>query len=50
MTAADTLRAHAVRWTTGFGLVPKLPVIVEYIERVCGHPAFAPVALDAGLQ
>lgn len=48
LTAADILWASALRWTTGFGLVPKLPVIVAYIDKVCEHPAFArAAALDA---
>ena len=48
LTAADILWANALRWTTGFGLVPKLPAITGYIDRVCAHPAFARAAeLDA---
>jgi len=48
LTAADILWASALRWTTGFGLVPKLPVITAYIDEVCEHPAFArAAALDA---
>lgn len=39
-TAADVLWGTALRWTTGFGIVPKLPVITDYIERVSAHPAF----------
>jgi glutathione S-transferase len=50
MTAADVLWGTALRWTTGFELVPKLPVIVDYIERVSAQPAFArAAALDAPL-
>ena len=41
MSAADILWGSALRWTTGWELVPKLPAITAYIERVCAHPAFA---------
>ncbi|HLM53258.1 MAG TPA: glutathione S-transferase family protein [Pseudoxanthomonas sp.] len=41
MNAADILWGSALRWTTGWDLVPKLPAIAAYIERVCAHPAFA---------
>lgn len=48
MTAADILWGSALRWTTEFGMLPRLPVINAYIERVCAHPAFArAMALDA---
>ena len=43
-TAADILWATALRWTTGFGLVPSTPRIAAYIERVASRPAFARVA------
>jgi glutathione S-transferase len=43
-TAADILWATALRWTTGFGLVPPTPRITAYIERVGARPAFARVA------
>ena len=50
-TAADVLWGTALRWTTGFGIVPKLPAITDYIERVSAHPAFVRAAeLDAELQ
>jgi glutathione S-transferase len=50
-TAADVLWATALRWTTGFGLVPASPEITAYIERVTARPAFARVAeTDAQLQ
>ncbi|GAB3629616.1 glutathione S-transferase [Pandoraea terrae] len=39
MTAADILWGIALYWTTGFQLVPLLPVIKAYIERVNAHPA-----------
>lgn len=49
-TAADILWGTALRWTTGFGIVPKLPVITAYIDRVGAHPAFASAAAkDAAL-
>lgn len=50
-TAADILWATALRWTTGFGLVPASPRISSYIERVTARPAFERVAAtDAQLQ
>lgn len=42
-TAADVLWATALRWTTGFGLVPGSPQISAYIDRVSTRPAFARV-------
>ena len=49
-SAADVLWGSALRWTTGFGIVPELPAIRAYIERVTAHPAFARAAeLDARL-
>jgi glutathione S-transferase len=39
LTAADILWGTALKWTTGFGIVPKLPAIVAYMDRVCAHPA-----------
>jgi glutathione S-transferase len=39
-TAADVLWGTALRWTTGFGIVPKLPAITGYIERASALPAF----------
>lgn len=44
LSAADILWATALRWTTGFGLVPMTPEISAYIERVGARPAFARVA------
>jgi glutathione S-transferase len=38
-TAVDVLWGNALRWTTMFGLVPKLPVIVAYMERTGERPA-----------
>ncbi len=50
-TAADVLWGSALRWTTGFGIVPKLPVIIDYIDRVCALPAFVRAAeKDAALR
>jgi glutathione S-transferase len=43
-TAADILWASALRWTTGFGLVPATPEISAYIERVGARPSVARVA------
>ncbi len=50
ITAADLLWGTALKWTTEFGIVPKLPVITDYIDRVCAHPAFVRASgLDAAL-
>ena len=38
-SAADLLWGTALRWTTMFGLVPDLPVLQAYIERVGARPA-----------
>ena len=48
LTAADLLWGTGLRWTTAFGIVPRLPVIMAYIERVSAHPAMVRAAkLDA---
>ncbi len=38
-TAADVLWGTALRWTTHFGLVPPLPAVQNYIDRVLARPA-----------
>lgn len=38
-TAADVLWGIALNWTTSFKLVPDLPVIRAYIDRVISRPA-----------
>ncbi len=49
-TAADVLWGTALRWTTSFKLVPDVPVIAGYIERVAARPAVARAAkIDADL-
>ncbi|MGA3001866.1 MAG: glutathione S-transferase family protein [Acetobacteraceae bacterium] len=49
-TAADILWGTALKWMTGFKVVPELPEIVAYVERVCARPEFARVsARDAEL-
>jgi glutathione S-transferase len=49
-TAADVLWGTALRWTTGFGLVPPSPEITAYLARVCERPAFQrATAADAEL-
>jgi glutathione S-transferase len=49
-TAADVLWGTALRWTTGFKLVPELPEITSYVARVNDRPAFVRVAaLEAEL-
>ncbi|UDL94498.1 glutathione S-transferase family protein [Lichenihabitans sp. PAMC28606] len=50
MTAADILWAGALQWTTNFGLVPKLPEIEAYLERMTKRPSFeAATARDADI-
>jgi glutathione S-transferase len=49
-TAADVLWGTALTWTTGFKLVPALPVIQAYIDRWNARPSVARVkARDAAL-
>jgi len=49
-SAADVLWGTALAWTTMFKLVPELPVIAAYIERVNTRPAAVRVrARDAEL-
>ena len=38
-SAADLLWATALSWTTSFKLVPELPEIMAYVERVNARPA-----------
>lgn len=50
LTAADLLWGTGLRWTTEFGIVPKLPQIMAYIDRVSAHPAVVRAGeLDAAL-
>ncbi|MGQ0798553.1 MAG: glutathione S-transferase family protein [Pseudomarimonas sp.] len=50
LTAADLLWGSALKWTTDFGLVPKLPVIVAYMDRIGAHSAVVRAGeLDAKL-
>jgi glutathione S-transferase len=39
--AVDVLWGTALAWITHFGLVPAVPVIKDYVERVNARPAFA---------
>jgi glutathione S-transferase len=43
ITAADIQWGMGLAWTTAFGLVPKRPAIMAYVERVTSLPAFAKV-------
>ena len=43
-SAADVLWGTALRWTTMFKMVPELPVLRSYIDRVTARPAFARAA------
>jgi glutathione S-transferase len=38
-SAADVLWGNALGWTTKFDLVPKLPVITDYVARIGARPA-----------
>jgi len=50
MTAADVLWGTALTWTVMFKIVPELPVIMDYVKRMTGRPAFGRVKeLDAKL-
>ena len=40
-TAADVLWGTALTWTTRFKLVPELPAVRQYTDRVNARPAFA---------
>jgi len=49
-SAADVLWGTALGWTTTFKLVPELPEIISYVQRVGARPAVARVrAKDAEL-
>src|SRR5690606_35491033 len=49
-TAADLLWGTALKWTTEFGIVPKRPEIVAYMQRIAALPAVVRAAeLDAAL-
>lgn len=49
-SAADVLYGTALQWTTRFELVPRLPVIEAYIDRVVSRPAVQrAAAADAAL-
>ncbi|MBN8712638.1 MAG: glutathione S-transferase family protein [Xanthomonadales bacterium] len=49
-SAADVLWGTALNWTTMFKLVPELPVIRAYIDRVTSRPAWQrAAAADAAL-
>jgi glutathione S-transferase len=45
-SAADILWASALCWMTGFGLVPALPEIVAYVERLHARPAVRKAMAD----
>jgi glutathione S-transferase len=42
-TAADVLWGSALSWTTGFKIVPELPVIMDYVKRHGARPTVARV-------
>jgi glutathione S-transferase len=45
-SAADILWGSALHWMTAFGLVPKLPEIVAYVDRVASRPAARKATAD----
>lgn len=49
-TAVDVLWGTALKWMTMFKLVPELPVITAYVERIASRPAMQrAAALDEAL-
>jgi glutathione S-transferase len=44
LSSADILWGTALKWTIGFGVVPELPVLQEYVERIAARPSVARVA------
>lgn len=49
-SAADVLWGTALKWTSGFKLIPERPVLADYVKRVNARPAFEKVdRLDAEL-
>ena len=49
-SAADVLWGTALNWTMMFGVVPELPELKAYVERVTTRPAFVAVtARDAAM-
>jgi glutathione S-transferase len=49
-SAADLLWGASLQWSTGFGLVPKLPEIEAYVARITARPSLVAVAArDAAL-
>ena len=42
-SAADVLIGAALKWTTGFKLVPETPEVMAYLKRLYDRPAFARV-------
>ena len=50
LTAADLLWGTALKWTTDFGIVPKRPEFVAYMQRIAALPAMVRATeLDAAL-
>lgn len=50
LTAADILWGVALRWVTGFKLIPVTPEITAYVDRIAGRPSVGVMeALDARL-
>lgn len=45
-SAADVLWGGALMWMTMFKLVPELPEIKAYVERVCSRPAFVRITAE----
>lgn len=50
ITAADILWGIALRWTTRFKLIPDLPEITAYIDKIASRPSVSKIdAMDARL-
>ena len=50
LTAADILWGVALRWVTGFKLIPATPEVTAYVDRIAGRPSVGVMeALDARL-
>src|SRR5215475_14552746 len=51
ISAADVLWGSALKWTTMFKLVPELPVITDYVNRLSARPSVGKIkALDDQLS
>lgn len=44
LSSADLLWGTALKWTLGFGVVPPLPVLQAYAERIASRPSVVRIA------